>query len=209
MTGDLGSSFNHLSAVCCHFLVKALLSALGKLKPVTAALQQVNKGETFMSFLGKQLTALLPREDQNPSYKWLFLHVFSWDEAANDNLANSKYSLYFSTSLQVEVKVFASWCLSQLSVNSKAVSSGSLFTRNSWNERYSFYERKQQPTISHNLLSSLPILTTERSRDFIRIEWSPWAPPPYHKGRLSMSRMRKVQCNKTCSILTTIPLLER
>jgi len=63
MTGDLGCSFNHPPAVCCHFLVKAVHSAAGNLKPVTAALWQVNKGETFMSFLGKQLTALLPREE--------------------------------------------------------------------------------------------------------------------------------------------------
>ena len=84
-----------------------------------------------MSFLGKQLTALLPREDLKPILQVLFLHLFSWDEAANNTLANSKYSLHCSTSLQVEVKVFASWCLSQLSANSKAVSAGSLFNKNS------------------------------------------------------------------------------
>lgn len=154
MTGDLESSFNHLSAVCCHFLVKAVHSSPGNLKPVTAALQQTNEGETYKSFLGKQLTALLPTEDQNPSYNYFSSMFFSWDEAANNTLDNSKYSLHCSTSLQVEVKVFAFWCLSQLSINSKAVSAGSLFNRNSvqfLDERYSLYERKQRPTMAHNL----------------------------------------------------------
>lgn len=67
--GDLGSSFNHLSDVYCYFLVKTVLSASSNLKPATAALQWRKKGETFTLLLEKQLTALLPREAQHPSYK--------------------------------------------------------------------------------------------------------------------------------------------
>lgn len=168
-TGDLRSSFNHLSAINCHFLMKAALSALGNLKLVSTTSQQVNNREMFMSYLEKEMTALLPRETRthltNVFPPWFFLRCGSYQ-------LSCQFIVQLSTSLQVEVKVFASLCLAQLSINSKAVSAGSLFSRNSW-PLLSFCMKdsplmKENSKISHNLCGHLCQYPLQRDQEILQ-----------------------------------------
>lgn len=172
MTGDLGSSFNPLSAGSCQFLVKAVLSALA-----TWNQWLLNKGETFMSFLRKQLTALLPREDQNPSYRCFSFVFFLGMRQLTIPLPIQ--STVFTVLLHCRLKsrcllpgACLSWVLTQRQYQLAASLIGTLelCPVSTWKV---FILRKK--TATHYFSQSVISANTHYR------EWSQWAPPPYHR----------------------------
>lgn len=185
MTGEFRSSFNHLSAIHCHFLVQTVLSALGNLKLVTAASQQVNKGEVFMSYLEKEMTALLPREDQNPSYKCFSFTIFLEMRQLSTLLPTQSTVFYFTACWSSSVLLpcaCLSWALTQRQYQLAAFLIGTLdpYPVSAWKIVISWKKTATQH-FSQLVWSSLPISTTERSRDFTRIECRQWVLPPCHR----------------------------
>lgn len=109
--------------------------------------------------------------------------IFSWDVAAINPLANSKYSLLLHCRLKLRCLLryaWVSWALIQRQYQLAAFLVGTLnpYPVSSW--KIVLWQRKTATRdFSQPVWSSLSIPTTERSRDFTRIERRRWVLPPW------------------------------